>query len=475
VTWDQLAAEIAQAIGKNPDEIPRLGTPEFNQLFGVLLDSNPDLATRVQVWLVQSTERVPSQSQIAAEARKSEARRRLASLFTKPDHTQPHRRRINKPVILAAIGAAMAILWVVGRLHSSPMSVPETRRMPPRAVTASTRPVSPPAHKLPPLNAPPRETRRPASAATAGIGIQSRAPFDGLPTPPPPPLPPGPTQALSPTQLFPAGTSGAGLPTTPVQTGAQVIAASASQAAGITVVAGTAASGSLTGPTAPTAGTVVVGADHGPSEASAVPPAPPQASEPGGASAAPRFQIGDQFTVSLLTPIAVSPVWQSLPAVAQAEDGPISGWQLVGSASQGQDGSLQIAWTQAISPDRKTTITLHGVAYDPKVGKPGVPGATSSVMAGQRPYRHDHEPSPTLLADFGQPTGDWVSTDAGPGGRDDLGDSGRGRDSRRRVHYEHRFVERERLRLPRATARHRYDVLHARRSLNCGPEREAPL
>ncbi len=93
--------------------------------------------------------------------------------------------------------------------------------------------------------------------------------------------------------------------------------------------------------------------------------------------------MGDRFTVKLMTPLAVSPAWQSLPAVAQAEDGPIAGWQVMGSATQGQDGSLQITWTQALSPDRKTTIGLHGIAYDPKIGKPGVPGATSSVMAPQ--------------------------------------------------------------------------------------------
>jgi len=79
----------------------------------------------------------------------------------------------------------------------------------------------------------------------------------------------------------------------------------------------------------------------------------------------------------------VSPVWQALPVVARAVDGPIAGWQVIGSAAQGQDGSLEITWTQALSPDRTTTIKLQGVAYDPKIGKPGVPGAASSAMAPQ--------------------------------------------------------------------------------------------
>jgi hypothetical protein len=36
-----------------------------------------------------------------------------------------------------------------------------------------------------------------------------------------------------------------------------------------------------------------------------------------------------------------------------------------------------------VSPDGKVAIKLHGVAYDPTVGKPGVPGARTSVMAPQ--------------------------------------------------------------------------------------------
>lgn len=384
MTWDQLAAEIAQAIGKNPEEIPRLGTPEFNQLFGLLLESHPDLATRVQAWLVQSTEQVPSQSEIAAEARKSEARRRLAGLFTKPDHTQPHRRRINKPVILTVIAAAMALLWLVGRLHSSPMAVPETHRMLPRTAATSP-PHSDLSPRQPPVRSePPRGMPRPNVGASSVINAHSgpSAMTSGLPTPPLP-LPPGPGLAPPPIQPVSTGTAVIGPQGTPAQVVVQVIAGAASQPAGVTVVAGTAASGSLTGSAAPAASTVIVSQRQGPSDASTTRPTSSPASPSGDASQVPRFQIGDQFTAKLLTPIAVSPAWQALPAVAQAEDGPISGWQLVGSASQGQDGSLQIAWTQAISPDRKTTITLHGVAYDPKIGKPGVPEATSIVMAPQ--------------------------------------------------------------------------------------------
>lgn len=203
----------------------------------------------------------------------------------------------------------------------------------------------------------------------------------GLPTPPLP-LPPGPGLAPPPIQPASTGTAIIGPQSTQAQVGVQVIAGDASQPAGVTVVAGT-ASGSLTGSAAPAASAVIVSPRQGPSEASTTRPTSSAASRSGDASQVPRFQIGDQFTAKLLTPIAVSPAWQALPAVSQAVDGPISGWQLVGSASQGQDGSLQIAWTQAISPDRKTTIPLHGVAYDPKVGKPGVPQATSSVMAPQ--------------------------------------------------------------------------------------------
>ena len=113
--------------------------------------------------------------------------------------------------------------------------------------------------------------------------------------------------------------------------------------------------------------------------------APPEGSEQQSqqTAKAPSLQVGDQFTVTLLTPLAVSTAWQSVPAVAQGTQGPLSGWRVIGTASLGQDGSLQIAWTDAMSPDGKVAIKLHGVAYDPTVGKPGVPGAQTSVMAPQ--------------------------------------------------------------------------------------------
>ena len=40
--------------------------------------------------------------------------------------------------------------------------------------------------------------------------------------------------------------------------------------------------------------------------------------------------------------LAVSPVWQALPVAARAFDGPIAGWQVIGSAVQGLDGSLEV-------------------------------------------------------------------------------------------------------------------------------------
>jgi hypothetical protein len=106
---------------------------------------------------------------------------------------------------------------------------------------------------------------------------------------------------------------------------------------------------------------------------------------PGEASTAavPALQVGDQFTLRMATPLAVSPAWQAIPAVAQAVDGPLTGWRILGSATMGQDGSVQVSWTQALAPDGRTTVTIHGVAYDPKIGKPGVPSASTTVMAPQ--------------------------------------------------------------------------------------------
>jgi hypothetical protein len=377
VAWDQLRVEIAQALGKTADEIPKPGTQEFNQTLGLLLDTNSDLAARVQAWLVQSTEPVSSQAEIASEARKAEARQRLASLFTKRDHTQPHRRRLNKPVIMTAIVAGIALLWLVGRMHSTPTPVPAAHGPQPHAIaTAPTPPVPTPSQ--PPQAQP--APRRTAPQGTASSPPGASAP---LPTPPPPLpfLPPGPAQAPAPTQPGSGGPVVVGAQGQPASDGVQVVVGAASQSAGTTVVAGTASAAGSAVPAASQGGTTVVAAV---AQGQGAAPGPAQPAAQGtSAAAAPHFQVGDQFTVKLMTPLAVSPAWQALPAVAQAVDGPIAGWQVMGSATQGQDGSLQIAWTQALSPDRRTTIDLHGVAYDPKIGKPGVPGAASSVMAPQ--------------------------------------------------------------------------------------------
>ena len=100
-------------------------------------------------------------------------------------------------------------------------------------------------------------------------------------------------------------------------------------------------------------------------------------------TAIPALQVGDQFTLRTVTPLSVSTAWQAIPAVAQAVDGPLTGWRILGSATMGQDGSVQVSWTQALAPDGKTTVMIHGVAYDPKIGKPGVPDASTTVMAPQ--------------------------------------------------------------------------------------------
>jgi len=96
-----------------------------------------------------------------------------------------------------------------------------------------------------------------------------------------------------------------------------------------------------------------------------------------------HLEIGEQFTVTLMTPLAVSNGWQSIPAVAGARDGPLAGWKIIGQPSLAQDGTTQISWTQALSPDGKTAMPIHGVAYNPKNGVPGVAGVKSVPMAPQ--------------------------------------------------------------------------------------------
>ena len=96
-----------------------------------------------------------------------------------------------------------------------------------------------------------------------------------------------------------------------------------------------------------------------------------------------HLEIGQQFTVTLAAPVAVSNGWQPIPAVAEARDGPLAGWKIIGQPSMAQDGTTQISWTQALGPDGKTTMPIHGVAYNPKNGVPGVVGVKSVPMTPQ--------------------------------------------------------------------------------------------
>ena len=366
MSWDQLAPEIAQALGQRPEDVPRPGTQEFHQMLGLLLEAQPQLAARVQAWLVQSTEPVSSQAEIASEARKADARQRLLSLFTRPDHTQPTRRRINKAAILATALAVMGVLWLVGRLHQTPTPLPHATH-PPTHVAASA--------PQQPSSLPPQQPPVPTPARTTPPATGAPAPTSGAAAPLPTPPLPLPLPGIA---SVPGGSAVVAQQAAADAPQVVVGAADQSQKTSTTVVTSVAASSGQSGAAG---GTIVVSR----SAQATGPAAPAQGTPPQGASTppAPHFQVGDQFTVRLLTPIAVSPAWQALPAVAQAEGGPISGWQVVGAASQGQDGSLQIAWTQAMSPDRQTTIAIDGVAYDPKIGKPGVPQAGPTVMAPQ--------------------------------------------------------------------------------------------
>src|SRR6516165_7390027 len=120
--WSQILTEIAAGTGQPPDQVPRPGTHEFFALMSQLEASHPELAARVQIALAEAVHAEPlgSIAQIAGEGRRARIRQRLLSVFSKPDPTQPERRRTNKGAVLAAVTAALLVVWVIGRLHAPP-------------------------------------------------------------------------------------------------------------------------------------------------------------------------------------------------------------------------------------------------------------------------------------------------------------------------------------------------------------------
>lgn len=403
-TWEQLNAEIAAAMGMAPESLPRRYTSDWYALISALQSSHPDLARRVQEALISQAapEPLPTQVEIQAEKRRASILRRLAQFALKPHPMIPNKTKTNRGAILLAIVLGFTALWALfAHHHQAPVTgalSPSPQAQAPSS-TPPQRPPSPSKQQGGQAGAPPQAP----SQSQQGTSLQSVLPT--LTPPLPPGMSPGPGTgpATSPPPLASGETAqGGGAPSSHVVSPA---ADKGSLAAQIVMPKSQEASLSIVSPAAPQTsqageapgGTLPQGQPQQPSAQGGgvqivAPQAPPSQGQQGAqpqegqasqAPALPSFKVGDQFTVKMLTPLAVSPAWQAIPAVAQAVDGPIAGWRVVGTASMGQDGSIQIAWTQALAPDGKTTLQLRGIAYDPKEGKPGVPNAQTQVMAPQ--------------------------------------------------------------------------------------------
>ena len=371
-TWVEVQQQIATALGTTPDKLPRRDSHEWYALIGGLETSHPELVELARSAMVTSAtpEPLPTQAEISSARRRAGALSWLIKWTQRPDPTQPPRQRTNRSVVLLVIAIGFVAMWMAFRAHNPAPAHPAAQYHPTQQ-TATTPTSSGSSLGGGPSTTAPTQTG-PASTATRPAG-----PSPTLPAVAQPPLPPYPGAS---------GQSGGG---TTVASGAsqqsaglQVVAPQESQGA-LTVVSGTAsaeAGGAAGGQQ--NSGLQVVTAQAqqgGPGDGAGG--SSGQEGAPTDAAKGPTFQVGDTFTVKLITPMAVSPAWQAMPAVAQGIDGPLSGWRILGSTSLGQDGSIQISWTQALAPDGKTTVALHGVAYDPQLGKPGIPHAQTQVMA----------------------------------------------------------------------------------------------
>lgn len=357
--WETIRAEMAKATGRPAESIPLPHTPEFYALMTELEQRDPALYQAVTEALVGGIEPpAATHKELAREARRAEFRRRLLRPFVKQDPTQPRRYRANRTSIMAVVAVGLvALLWIF-QMRAS--------------------------------HSPARATRSLLFSALAHPSSKSTAPTPTTPPTSPPlpapplPLPPTPSASLSVAPGLPPGSGS----TPGASAGTVVTIAAPEKPAGIQIVAPVREEARLTlvspasaqaaeGPGRPSGsqgGTVVL---NGPAASGAGPSVSAQA------AAFVHLQIGDQFTVALTTPLAVSNGWRSIPALAVARDGPLAGWKIVGQASLAQDGTTQISWTQALSPDGKMTMPIHGVAYNPKNGIPGVAGVKTVPMAPQ--------------------------------------------------------------------------------------------
>ena len=308
-TWQQVRRDIAEALETTPDTLPRHDSHEWYQLVGDLQTSHPELVQRARTVLVETAapEPLPTHAEIASERRRAGVLASLSKWAQRRDPTQPHRtahQPNNGPDGDRARDAGDD-----DRIPRPPASV---------AATDS-------AHSTPP------DRPRAATAATPSgpPATQPGPPSIPIPNVAPPPLPaplgspPGPGTSAGgrwdggPGERERGDRGGRAAATTNVQ-----------RPAGRRAAAGPAGrardrawddcrrNGEHPGrererqqrahrdPAGPAAGQAS-GAPPTPTAATAQPPKPPS------------FQVGDQFTVKMLTPLAVSPAWQAIPAIAQ--------------------------------------------------------------------------------------------------------------------------------------------------------------
>ncbi len=234
-----------------------------------------------------------SEAEIGAEARRSRARPGPAQMGDEAGPDATPRRRTNKTAVLAVMLVAMIALWAAGKMHSSRPTSP---------LTATHQPAA--AHSGPK----PRQPRRQASPSPSPSGRSPEM------TPPPPTGFPNPS-TITPAPGAGADASAAGVisvaPERSETPGVQIVAP-AGEPGGTVGAAGAAPCWPRAAESAP--GVTAVSAATSPGPAAPEEGSEQQSQQP---AKAPSLQIGDQFTVTLLAPLAVSTAWQSVPAVAR--------------------------------------------------------------------------------------------------------------------------------------------------------------
>lgn len=394
--WSALSRRVEAKLGRPlPDPPPDdVANPEFLTLLSHLRQADPDLAEEVINVYTGTSERLPSEAEAAAERSRQRVRRRLFARFFRPDGLRSGRVRLSLRKTLNWIAAAVVISIMIWSL------VPKSARVstrPPRVAPAAsqtlTRPASPP----------PAPATRPSTPPAPALSPEPPAIAPSTRVPPPPALtidPPGfPPPALD---SYPAAPYSAppSLPgAVPAMPKEQVVVfeASRSQRGDVSPVvyereeAQAGAQQPLVVVMEPQAGAAsqatpgpVIVYDASAAQASqpgnptGVPPAVP---DPSAQAAAPMVQRGQLVEVRLVTPVAVASTGGATPALAEIAQGPAQGALLIGQATRSPDGLVLIQFT-ALIPKGGREQPFRGTAYDPRVGRFGVPGQVSTMMPG---------------------------------------------------------------------------------------------